>query len=89
MTQSKDEIKMNSNQKPVAVTVSRDFKRRELSSETKLEQKNVASEVLPASRREFFQSVIPASGKLLTTVLRSVGTQISSVIEDSKKTKKS
>jgi hypothetical protein len=84
MTQKNPEIKIIP---PRAV--SRDFKTRDLESE---KPSFVAKEVdeephfedQPTGRREFFKAVLPATGKLLTTFIREVGTTVSSAVEDAK-----
>jgi len=77
MAQSIDESKVNS-MKEGPLTISRDRKPRDLQSETPLieaNQKAVEPNILikKSDRREFFQSVIPASAKVLTEFLRSIG----------------
>jgi len=92
MAQSDDEIKMNSNEssalsknvRPVAKSISRDFKTREISLEPKFDAEPLPDEAIVASRREFFQCLWPGTGKLLTTFVRTVETTVSMAVERKK-----
>jgi hypothetical protein len=89
MAQSDGEIKMNLPRgQTINRSISRDGKSREIYNEKKLRQEALKEDELLSSRREFFSAVIPASGKVLTSILRSVGTTLSSVVEESKNLRK-
>jgi hypothetical protein len=75
---------MNKNEKLNQKTVSRDFKVRDLSQEPKISQASEETTPCLTSRRGFFKSIIPLSGKALTDFLRGVGTATSES-ESSKK----
>lgn len=84
MAQSNDEIKVIP---PRAI--SRDHQPRDLSLERApleefKEKKNDKNLQQKVQRREFFKAVIPASGKILTSFARNVGTGLSGVLEKSK-----
>lgn len=80
MSQSDDEIKKTfkgSVKVPVKVSVSRDQKPRDVFSEPKFcEKKEIEMEAISVERREFFQAVIPATGKAVTNILRSLNAQL-------------
>jgi hypothetical protein len=92
MAQSDDEIKMNLNYgsvdekkvRPAAKSISRNFVPRDLMSEEKLATEPALDEARIASRREFFSALLPATGKLLTAFVRTVGTTVAAAVEGKK-----
>jgi len=85
MAQSDGEIKMNLPRgQTINRSIARDGKPREINGEEKLSPKMAQESDLLSSRREFFNAVLPASGKVLTNILRSVGTTLSGLVDDIK-----
>jgi hypothetical protein len=81
MSQSDSKIKNISSQK----TISRDHRPRDVMSEESLVPAEAEAVV---GRREVFKFLIPATGKALTEVLRSVGTTVGQISEAAKISKK-
>jgi hypothetical protein len=89
MAQDDGEIKMNlPGRQTINRSVSRDGKSRDIYNEAKLEEKVQEEVEVSTSRRELFNAVLPATGKVFTSILRSAQTTFSSLIEDTRLRKK-
>jgi len=66
----------------ISKSVTRDGRAHEIGNEKRSPPNEESEPEVSGSRREFFNALIPASGKVFTGISRIVGTTLSTLVED-------